>query len=235
MQHSRGRFGAPSILIVEDDPIVSAILTASLTQSGFVVRQVETGEAARESFASQSADLVLIDIRLPDGLGHTVARDLQKFGDPAVIFLTSMGGVEDRIRGLNIADDYLVKPVDLGELHARVGAVLRRFRRAMPHKTVRDIRGWTLDLVRRELADPAGRLLRLTRGEFDIVAALVQAEGAALSRDYLLEVSGSADSAASERSVDVLVSRIRNKFKQTSLEDSILTVPGKGYRWQDAS
>ena len=135
MQHTRGQFGAPSILIVEDDPIVSAILTASLTQSGFVVRQVETGEAARESFGSQSADLVLIDIRLPDGLGHTVARDLQKLGDPAVIFLTSMGGVEDRIRGLNMADDYLVKPVDLGELHARVGAVLRRFRRAMPHST----------------------------------------------------------------------------------------------------
>lgn len=235
MQHTRGQFGAPSILIVEDDPIVSAILTASLTQSGFAVRQVETGEAARDSFASQSADLVLIDIRLPDGLGHTVARDLQKLGDPAVIFLTSMGGVEDRIRGLNMADDYLVKPVDLGELHARVGAVLRRFRRAMPHMTARDINGWTLDLVRRELADPTGTLLRLTRGEFDIVAALVQAEGAVLSRDYLLEVSGSADSAASERSVDVLVSRIRNKFRQSTLEGCIRTVPGHGYRWRDAS
>lgn len=235
MQHASGQFGAPSILIVEDDPIVSAILTASLTQSGFAVRQAETGDAARESFASQSVDLVLIDIRLPDGLGHTVARDLQKLGDPAVIFLTSLGGLEDRIRGLNMADDYLVKPVDLGELHARVGAVLRRLRRAMPNRTARDINGWTLDLVRRELAGPAGTLMRLTRGEFDIVAALVQAEGTVLSRDYLLEVSGSADSTASERSVDVLISRIRNKLRQTSLADSILTVPGQGYRWREAS
>lgn len=235
MQHTRGQLGAPSILIVEDDPIVSAILTASLTQSGFAVRQAETGEAARATFAAQSADLVLIDIRLPDGLGHTVARDLKKLGDPAVIFLTSMGGVEDRIRGLNMADDYLVKPVDLGELHARVGAVLRRFQRAMPHKTARDINGWTLDLVRRELACSAGTPLRLTRGEFDVVAALVQAEGAVLSRDYLLEVSGSADSAANERSVDVLVSRIRKKFKMTNLENNIQTAPGQGYRWRRAS
>lgn len=232
MQHARGQFGTPSILIVEDDPIVSAILSASLAQSGYNVRQAETGAGARESFAAQPADLVLIDIRLPDGLGHTVAQDLRVLGDPAVIFLTSLGRVEDRIRGLNMADDYLVKPVDLGELHARLGAVLRRFRRAMPSHATRDVHGWTLDLVRRELADLSGNLLRLTRGELDIVAALVQAEGAALSRDYLLEVSGSVDSAANERSVDVLVSRIRRKFLQTSLEDRILTVPGQGYRWR---
>jgi two-component system torCAD operon response regulator TorR len=225
---------APSVLIVEDDPIVSAILTASLTLAGYQVRQVETGDAARESFAANPSDLVLIDIRLPDGLGHAVVRDLQALGDPAVIFLTSMGRVEDRIRGLNMADDYLVKPVDLGELHARVGAVLRRLRRATPHQSAREIAGWTIDLVRRELAAPDGTVLRLTRGEFDLVAALVQAEGAVLSRDYLLEVSGSADSAANERSVDVLVSRIRRKLRQTSLECSIITVPGQGYRWSPA-
>jgi two-component system, OmpR family, torCAD operon response regulator TorR len=231
MQNAPGQFGNPSILIVEDDPIVSAILSASLTQSGYTVRQAETGQAGRESFIANPSDLVLIDIRLPDGLGHAVAQDLKALGDPAVIFLTSLGHIEDRIRGLNMADDYLVKPVDLGELHARVGAVLRRFSRAMPH-TTRDLHGWTLDLVRRELADPSGKVLRLTRGEFDIVAALVQAEGPVLSRDYLLEVSGSADSAANERSVDVLVSRIRGKFRQTSLENRILTVPGQGYRWR---
>jgi len=232
MHHPCAELDAASILIVEDDPIVSAILTASLTDAGYEVRPVETGAAARASFAAKASDLVLIDIRLPDGLGHAVARDLQALGDPAVIFLTSLGGVQDRIRGLNMADDYLVKPVELGELHARVGAVLRRLRRAVPHQSARDIAGWTLDLVRRELAAPDGSLLRLTRGEFDILAALVQAEGAALSRDYLLEVSGSAESAAKERSVDVLVSRIRAKFRQTALDGRILTVPGQGYRWR---
>lgn len=230
MHHGWLQLGT-SILVVEDDPIVSSILTASLTQSGFTVRQVETGEAARASFAAQPCDLVLIDIRLPDGLGHKVAQDLRAFGDPAVIFLTSMGSVEDRIHGLDLADDYLVKPVDLGELQARVRAVLRRSRRMAPNPSTRDLAGWTLDLVRRELADAAGHPMKLTRGEFDIVAALVQAEGAALSRDYLLEVSGSVDSAANERSIDVLVSRIRGKLKRTSLEKSILTVPGQGYRW----
>lgn len=230
-------FGCPhpdasSILVVEDDPIVNAILTASLTRSGFSVRQVETGEAARASFAAQPSDLVLIDIRLPDGRGDTVARDLRAYGDPAVIFLTSMGSVEDRIRGLDLADDYLVKPVDLGELDARVRAVLRRSRRTPPQQSTRELAGWTLDLVRRELADPTGSPLRLTRGEFDIIAALVQAEGAALSRDYLLEVSGSADSASKERSIDVLISRIRGKLRRSSLDNRILTVPGQGYRWR---
>lgn len=221
-----------SILIVEDDPIVSAILTASLTKAGFTVRNAETGEAARASFATRSADLVLIDIRLPDGLGHHVVRDLRAYGDPGVIFLTSLGSVEDRIRGINIADDYLVKPVNLDELHARVRAVLRRCKPILPNAYTRDLAGWTLDLVRRELAGPSGNVLRLTRGEFDLVAALVQAAGVTLSRDYLLEVTGSADSVSNERTIDVLVSRIRGKLKDSALQNCVSTVAGQGYCWR---
>lgn len=224
--------GEASILIVEDDPIVRSIVATSLGAAGFAVRQAESGDAARASFASTPADLVLIDIRLPDGSGHEVAAGLQQIGQPAVIFLTSLGGVEDRIRGLDLADDYLVKPIDLGELHARVRAVLRRWRRGQPAGATRDLAGWTLDLVRRELADEQGQVQRLTRAEFDVLAALVQAGGAVLSRDYLLEVSGSADSTTAARSVDVLVSRIRAKLAGSRLAGSIRTVAGQGYRWQ---
>ncbi len=224
--------GEASILIVEDDPIVRSIVATSLSAAGFAVRQADTGGAARASFADQPADLVLIDIRLPDGSGHEVAAGLQAAGNPAVIFLTSLGGVQDRIRGLDLADDYLVKPIDLGELHARVRAVLRRWRRGLPGTSTRDLAGWTLDLVRRELADPDGIVQRLTRAEFDVLAALVQADGAMLSRDYLLEVSGSADSATGVRSIDVLISRIRRKLVGSALAGSLCTVPGQGYRWQ---
>jgi two-component system torCAD operon response regulator TorR len=221
-----------SILVVEDDPIVRSIVATSLGAAGFAVRQAETGDAARASFAEQPADLVLIDICLPDGSGHDVAAGLQEFGQPAVIFLTSLGGVQDRIRGLDLADDYLVKPIDLGELNARVRAVLRRWRRGLPGTATLDLAGWTLDLVRRELADTDGEVQRLTRAEFDVLAALAQTDGAVLSRDYLLEVSGSFGSATTARSIDVLVSRIRRKLAGSSLATCIQTVPGLGYRWQ---
>jgi two-component system torCAD operon response regulator TorR len=230
-----GARGEASILIVEDDPIVRSIVSTSLGAAGFVVRQAETGDAARASFADQPADLVLIDIRLPDGSGHEVATGLQAMGNPAVIFLTSLGGMQDRIRGLDLADDYLVKPIDLGELHARVRAVLRRWRRGLPGTSTRNLAGWTLDLVRRELADADGQVQRLTRAEFDVLAALVQADGAVLSRDYLLEVSGSAQSATTARTIDVLISRIRAKLAGSVLAGAVLTVPGQGYRWQLAA
>lgn len=227
-----GRDDEASILVVDDDPIVRSIVTTSLRAAGFSVRQAGTGNAARASFASDPADLVLIDIRLPDGSGHEVAAGLQELGNPAMIFLTSLNGVQDRIRGLDLADDYLVKPVDLRELHARVRAVLRRWRRGMPSESTRDLAGWTLDLVRRELADPEGNVERLTRAEFDVLAALVQAEGTVLSREYLLEVSGSADSGTAARSIDVLVSRIRRKLAGSVLTKAVQTVPGQGYRWR---
>jgi two-component system torCAD operon response regulator TorR len=95
---------------------------------------------------------------------------------------------------------------------ARVGAVLRRYLRMTATNTVREFGGWTLDLVRRELADPQGTIIALTRGEFDLLAALVQADRLPLSRDYLLEVLTSVDSNAKERTIDVLVSRVRREL-----------------------
>lgn len=221
-----------AILVVEDDPIVRRIVTTALRSAGFGVREADCGAAALACFAEAPADLVLIDIRLPDASGHDVVAGLQQQGNPAVIFLTGLNTVQDRVRGLDLADDYLVKPVDLDELLARVRAVLRRWRRGLPAGSTRDFAGWTLDLVRRELADPQGRLMRLTRAEFDVLAALVQAAGAVLSRDYLLEVSGSSDSGTAARSIDVLVSRIRRKLAGGALGSAVQTVPGQGYRWQ---
>jgi two-component system torCAD operon response regulator TorR len=224
-----------SILLVEDDPIVRTIVAASLAEAGFAVRQAETGDAARASFVRSPADLVLIDVRLPDGSGHEVARQLRTLGNPAVMFLTSLGAVEDRLRGLDLADDYLVKPVDLRELQARVRSVLRRWTRGRPAAFTRDLSGWTLDLVRRELLQPDGEPLSLTRAEFDILAALVHADGITLARDYLLEIAGSSHAASAYRSIDVLVSRIRSKLKDSALSACLVTVPNLGYRWQSPS
>lgn len=221
---------AAHIMIVEDDPIVREIVATSLRAEGFAVTEAVSSMDARDRFAAMPAQLVIIDIRLPDGSGHDLATALRAAGDPAVIFMTSLGGREDRIRGLDMGDDYLVKPIDVRELGARVRAVLRRYRRSQPAGALIELDGWTLDLVRRELADAGGEIVKLTRAEFDLLAALVQAGGVVLSRDYLLEVIASADSASSARTVDVLVSRIRRKVAG-GLAERIRTIPGAGYRW----
>lgn len=221
---------AAHIMIVEDDPIVREIVATSLRAEGFAVTEAPSSGHALQSFALQPAQLVIVDIRLPDGSGHDLVAALRGAGDPAVIFMTSLGGREDRIRGLDMGDDYLVKPIDVRELGARARAVLRRYRRSQPVGALLEFGGWTLDLVRRELADAGGEIVKLTRAEFDLLAALIQAGGTALSRDYLLEVVASAESRSNVRTVDVLVSRVRRKLAG-GLADCVRTIPGAGYRW----
>jgi two-component system torCAD operon response regulator TorR len=221
------------ILIVEDDLIVREIVAAELRREGFDVIETEDLASARQAFARRPADLVLTDVNLPDGAGFDLVEDLTATRDPAVIYMTTRGSSVDRIHGLETGgDDYVVKPIDVAELLARVRAVLRRYnRRPEPVRqdSVLVLSGWTLDLVRRELADPHGQVIDLTRGEFDLFAALVQTR-ATLDRDYLMEVISSAQANPSLRTIDVLVSRIRRKFADLPQPaPRILTVPRLGY------
>ncbi len=225
------------ILIIEDDPIVAEIVAAYLTANGFSACIASDAAHGLAMFSERAVDLAIIDVNLPDGSGIDLVPRLRVVRDCAVIFLTSLGAADDRIRGLETGgDDYIVKPVELRELLARVRAVLRRYRHSPPARplptgvTVLDIAGWTLDLVRRELADPGGALIRLTRAEFDLLAALAQANGVALSRDYLLEVVASAESESKARTIDVMVSRVRRKLASGHQPaPRIVTRQGEGY------
>ena len=234
------------ILIIEDDPIVREIMAAYLHAEGMATVEAGDCDAARRMMDSEPVDLVLADVTLPDGNIFEVIRQHRQFRDVPVIYVSSLGTPADRIRGLrNDGDDYMVKPVDPGELVARVQAVLRRYpSKSAPQsgngvaatddkrlETVIELGGWTLDLLRRELADPTGAVIRLTRAEFDLFAALVQAGGRALSRDYLHEVVSSADAATKARTVDVLVSRIRYKLSGSPRPPSIRTEHRQGYRF----
>lgn len=224
------------VLIVEDDVIARGIIAAELRREGFEVAEAESLASARRAFHRQPADLVLADVNLPDGAGFDLVQSLKATDDLAVIYMTTRGGLQDRVHGLESGgDDYVVKPIDLPELLARVRAVLRRYkkgRRLVRQDTVLTFAGWTLDLVRRELADSRGQVIDLTRGEFDLFAALVQTR-ATLDRDYLLEVISSAQANPSLRSIDVLVSRIRRKFADLPIPaPRILTIPGRGYAVQ---
>jgi two-component system torCAD operon response regulator TorR len=149
--------------------------------------------------------------------------------------MTSRGTSDDKVHGLEAGgDDYIVKPVDMRELLARVRAVLRRYSRPQPPlhgaAQVEAFSGWTLDLMRRELADAQGALVRLTRAEFDLFAALYQSGATPLHRDYLVEVVAAADAATKPRTVDVMISRIRRKLSQASQPSPVIvTRVGEGY------
>jgi two-component system torCAD operon response regulator TorR len=222
------------ILIVEDDLIIRRIVVSFLRANG--IDTVESGDAAGASahFAAIPFDLVLVDVSLPDGSGFDLVDRMRRRRDCAFIYMTSLGSPEQRVRGLENADDYLVKPIEVRELLARIRAVLRRYRRVAPEPPaaapIIELSGWTLDFIRRELADPDGAIIKLTRAEFDLLAALAQANGTPLSRDYLVEVIASAEADTKERTIDVMVSRIRRKLKAAPQPSPhIATRTGLGY------
>lgn len=221
------------ILIVEDDLIAREIIASALRLQGFDVVETESLAGARQALLREPFDLVLADVNLPDGAGFDLVANPRIEPQPAVIYMTTRGSSVDRIHGLEIGgDDYVVKPIDVDELLARVRAVLRRYQKSLMtsrQDPILAFSGWTLDLVRRELAAPQGRIIDLTRGEFDLFAALAQTR-ATLDRDYLVEVLSSAQANPSPRTIDVLVSRIRRKLADLPAPaPRIITVAGQGY------
>ncbi len=220
------------VLLVEDDEIIREIVAAHLASQGADTTVVSSQAEAIAEYSMKRFDLVIADINLPDGLGFDMVESLRTVRDCAVIYMTSRGTSDDRVRGLDTGDDYVVKPVDLPELSARIKAVLRRYRKApTPATQVIAVGNWTLDLVRRELADSSGHVLALTRGEFDMFAALVQASPTPLAREYLVEVVASAEATTHPRTIDVMVSRVRTKLETRPHPLQIKTVRGAGYRF----
>jgi two-component system OmpR family response regulator len=223
------------ILIVEDDIVVREIIARHLQRDGFEAIEADSIANGERLFAERDIDLVIADINLPDGAGFDLVATMRRTRDVPVIYVTTRDASADRVHGLESGgDDYVIKPVDPDELQARIRAVLRRYNRpdqrlAQPESVVA-FAGWTVDLVRRELADPKGEVVNLTRAEFDLFAALMQTK-AILSRDYLLEVVSSTNTTAKLRTIDVLVSRVRRKLAAApGPAPRLVTVSGEGYR-----
>jgi DNA-binding response OmpR family regulator len=223
----------PVVLVVDDDPIAREIVATHLRQACIDVVEASSVTNALVAAVSHRFDLVVLDVNLLDGDGFDLGPLLQAEHDVAIIYMTSRGATEDRLRGLeNGGDDYLVKPVDARELLARIRVVLRRRKRQAVSESERVvvISGWMLDLVRRELTDAEGHLVQLTRAEFDLFAALYHSGKVPLHRDYLLEVVASADSATKSRTIDVMISRIRRKLAAGPRSGPrIVTKMGEGY------
>jgi two-component system copper resistance phosphate regulon response regulator CusR len=217
------------ILLVEDDAVVRESAATYLRASGFAVDAVGTGKLAREHAAISPYDAVVLDLRLPDEDGFTLCAALRR-GTPAprVLMATARDSVQDRIAGLDLgADDYLVKPYALGELVARLRALLRRPDSDAP--TQLRVGDLELDPSTRE-ARRNGRVITLTTKEFSILQVLMRAPGRVLTREYISEHAWDDNYDPASNVIDVLIARLRKKIDQDGEVPLFSTVRGAGYR-----
>jgi len=225
------------ILIVDDQKDICELVQDYLSGEGYRVSTANDGPGMRRVMAQHAIDLVILDLMLPGEDGLTLARALRNESGVGIIILTGRGETVDRIIGLEMgADDYLPKPFHLRELLARVKSVLRRVSARSQEKQSQSPRskarfaGWNLDLSTRELLSPAGSEVRLTTGEFDLLAAFVNNANQVLSRDRLLDLARNREAGPFDRTIDVQVGRLRRKLEDDPQKPTIVkTVRGTGY------
>ncbi len=231
--------GPTHILVVDDEPDIRETLQDYLELHGYRVTQAEGGEALRSAIDVEEVDLVLLDINMPGEDGLSLARFLREQTSIPVVMLTAAGEVVDRIVGLEMgADDYLVKPVDLRELLARVKAVLRRFQTAQSQadlaaETAQRVVAFgkmRLDLDAHKLYDGDGREVALTSMEYDLLKAFAEHPNRVLSRDQLLDMAHNRGWEPFDRSIDIRIARIRRKIEPDPGKPQVIkTVRGAGY------
>ena len=227
------------ILIVDDDPDIRDLVSYELQQQGWSVLEAGSGEELNQVLRGETPDLILLDIRLPDQDGLSIAQRLRTISDIPIIMLTGLGGDVDRVVGLEMgADDYIVKPFNSRELIARIKAVLRRVQtdtaaiepaRALDHDC-RRFAGWFINLSSRTLKDPGGNTVNLTAAEFSLLEAFLDSPRRVLSREQLLEKTHTYDDDVFDRTIDVLILRLRRKIEPNAQAPKLIrTERGAGY------
>jgi two-component system OmpR family response regulator len=230
------------IAVVEDDREIRELALALFRREGFEAVACENAAALDALMVNTRPSLIVMDVMMPGEDGLSVCRRLAANGGPPVILVTARGEDIDRIIGLEVgADDYLPKPFNPRELVARARAVLRRAARpvvAVEHtspegatdsETFR-FEGWRLDTGSRAFTDPAGQSIELSAGEYDLLLAFVNHPQRVLSRDFLMDWTKGREATAFDRSVDVMLSRLRRKLGDDSAAPRFIrTVRNGGY------
>ena len=221
-----------TILLVEDEPALRRALRTMMRSRDLDVLDVATGEEAVVVASGGAADLIVLDLGLPDVDGLEVLRRIRTFSSVPVIILTAHYQQSEKIRALDAgADDYVTKPFDTEELLARVRAALRRVPQASPSPTLVRVDDVEIDLARR-LVQRAGKPIHLTRTELSLLELLVRHAGKLLTQEYLLrEVRGPGYGSESNY-LRVYIGQLRKKLGDDAAHPRlILTEPGIGYRW----
>ena len=229
--------GSPSILIVDDDPRLCRTLAHYFKHEGYTAHTATSGAEMRQRLAIERPDLVILDLILPDEDGFSLARELRANYDLPIIILTGKAETVDKVVGLEIgADDYVTKPFDERELLARIRSVLRRTAKSghggpEAPVSVACFAGWRLDLYSYELTSPSGESVALTSHEFQLLDAFVQHRNRVLTREVILEQVADRNWSPDDRSVDVLVGKLRKKIEKNPQHPKLIeTIRGIGYK-----
>jgi len=215
-----------NILIVEDEQAIANLIYVSLSDEGYRCTCAFDGKQGADLIEQENYDLILLDIMLPEIDGYELLESIKPLGTP-VIFITAKGTVNDRIKGLKLgADDYLVKPFQIGELSARVEAVLRRYGKSEKQLVFADV---SINTDSRQVTKD-GLIVDLTVKEFDLLVELVRNKNVALYRDRLYEKVWGGEFAGETRTLDSHIQRLRKKL---GWENRIKTVFRIGYRLED--
>jgi DNA-binding response OmpR family regulator len=217
------------VLVIDDDERLNALLTRYMDGFGFLVRSAIDPKTALRTLKIDPPDIVILDLMLPEIDGFAVCRKVRETSSVPIIMLTARGDVMDRIVGLELgADDYLAKPFEPRELVARVQAVLRRGLRRDSEDRLRigtlEV-DWSTRCARIEEHD-----IGVTTAEFELLSLLVRNRGKVMSRERILDGTRGIDWEAYDRSIDVLISRLRQKLGDDSRHPNFIrTVRGAGY------
>lgn len=227
---------AQHIVVVDDDPGVRVLLSRLLRECGYDATGVESGRHLEAVMRMRAIDLIMLDVMLSDESGFDICAAIRKRSRVPVIMISALGQERDRVAGLDLgADDYIPKPFGRSEVLARVRAVLRRADEAhvpldVPPSNHFSFAGWSYRPRLHELIAPSGAEVELTGAEHELLLTLLRYPQRMISRDRLLELTRSRMSHSTDRSVDMLVSRIRRKMGDGRRGRPIIrTIRGVGY------
>ena len=222
------------VLIVEDDRDIADMLVELLTEGGFEASAVMSGSEMDRQLRRQDFDLILLDAMLPGEDGFSICRRLRTSETTPILMLTALGEDIDRILGLELgADDYVTKPFNSRELMARIRSLLRRssYSAQSPDPAgAMTFAGWRIEPESRQLHDPEGVEVSMTTAEFDILLAFCGNPGRVMTREQLLALTHAGTAGPVQRSIDVHVSRVRQKIEPNLREPTLIkTVRLGGY------
>ncbi|KJK15115.1 transcriptional regulator [Burkholderiaceae bacterium 16] len=225
------------LLIVDDDPQIRSMLAEYLATFGIEADGAEGGAAMRAALAVRDYDLLVLDLSLPGENGLALCREIRERGDLPVIMLTARTELADRVVGLEVgADDYVTKPFEMRELVARIHTVLRRSRgggvKRPPAVGGHELRfgHWRLNATLRQLVDGEDTVVPLSNAEFRLLLAFIEHPNRVLDRELLINQARGRDLDVFDRSIDLLVSRLRQKLRDDPRDPALIrTVRGEGY------